>query len=99
MRPEGVSMLRTVKAACLPLVAQLCEGPATQASFNASAHAEEQTSTGFPPTATQMTMLPSGQSHAAQVLSPTFVLPCDAMQAHSRKQQRDPLPLPGSLAT
>src|ERR1700736_6299866 len=99
MRPDGVSMLRTVKAACWPLVAQLCEGPATQASFNASAHAEEQTSTGFPPTATQIRLPPSGPSHAAQVLSPTFILQCDPTQTESRKPERDPLSLPGSLAT
>src|ERR1700722_12385178 len=99
MRPEGVSMLRTVKAACWPLMAQRWGSPATQASFNASAHAEEQTSTDFPPTATQMRLPLSGPSHAAQVLSPTFVLPCDAMQVNSRKQERDPRPLPGSLAT
>src|ERR1700728_2440621 len=88
MRPEGVSMLRTVKAACWPLTAQqLREGPATQASFNASAHAEEQTSTGFPPTATQMRLPPSGPSHAAQVLSPTFILQCDP-QSKRRQENR-----------
>src|ERR1700727_1617276 len=98
MRPDGVSMLRTGKAACRPLMAQLREGPATQASFSASAHADEQTSTGFPPTATQMRLPPSGPSHAAQVLSPTFVLQSDALQ-EVRETAIDPLPLPGSLAT
>src|SRR5437879_6352548 len=52
---------------CLLVIAQAFASAATAASFSATAHCSQQTSTGLPPTFTVTAVLSNGQSQAAQV--------------------------------